>query len=293
MSDTPKASLIKLSNLLTDLEQDATTRHEAREAGIPLGAISGFPKIDRELNGAFAPGLHVLHGAPGTGKSALALQIAGSCGCPCLYLTAEMAPLECFRRHIARTTQTYLGKFKSGELHPKEVLRLARKAVETAPYLTLVDATTAPASISDLADFAEITRKQSGGGSHLLIVVDSVHSWVRGYSGEAEEYIALNEGLKGLRELAQRLNAAVLGIGERNRLAMKSGGLNASAGSRMFEYSAETVLDLDYWDEAKKEDSVTGEKRLKVTFSKNRNGSAGKTLSLTFKGGFQTFTETI
>jgi len=68
-----------------------------------------------------------MHGQPGTGKTAFALQVAAQCGFPCLYVTCEMAPLELLRRHTARVTRTYLNRFKSGELSPRESLELARR----------------------------------------------------------------------------------------------------------------------------------------------------------------------
>ncbi len=288
-NDQPKANLVYLHSLLDTLEADVKARHEAKEAGKALGPTTGLPKIDATLGGSLASGLHILHGQAGTGKSALALQIAASCGCPCLFLTAEMSTLECFRRIVCRTTRTFASHFKSGEMHPSKARELATRTIKTVPYLAFVDASTAPANMPDVMRFAQDVRKHGDGNQHLLIVVDSVHSWVRGWAGNLEEYEALNEGLKLLRQLSQTLDAAVLGIAERNR-ASKTGGLSASAGSRMFEYSAETVLDLDYKNDERKEADATGDKQLKLTFSKNRHGKTGYA-HITFNVDFQSFTE--
>ena len=186
-NDKPTANLVYLHSLLDTLEADVKTRHEAKAAGKPLGPITGIPKIDQTLGGSLATGLHVLHGAPGTGKCALALQIASSCGCPCIFLTAEMSTLECFRRIVCRTTRTYMSHFKSGEMHPSKARELAERTIKAVPYLAFVDASTAPADVPNMTRFAQDVRKQLGGGNqHLLIVVDSVHSWVRGWAGNLD-----------------------------------------------------------------------------------------------------------
>ena len=58
------------------------------------GRVStGFPGVDRSLNGGFSSGLYVLGAVPGLGKSTLALQIAHNVskqGVPALYFALEM-----------------------------------------------------------------------------------------------------------------------------------------------------------------------------------------------------------
>ncbi|HZU78107.1 MAG TPA: DnaB-like helicase C-terminal domain-containing protein, partial [Dehalococcoidia bacterium] len=98
--------LVRLGGLLCAWEAEAAAAHAARVAGRPRGAVTGLRTLDRELGGALAVGLHVLHAAPGIGKTSFALQAAASCGCPALFVTCEMSPLELFRRHTARVTNT-------------------------------------------------------------------------------------------------------------------------------------------------------------------------------------------
>lgn len=280
--------LFRLGDLLAQWEVDAAAAFDARTRGIPRGPISGFPHIDKELGGAFSPGLHVIHGQPGTGKTAFTLQVAAGCGCPCLYITCEMAPLELLRRHTARVTKTFLGRLKSGELAPADSLALAKKACAAAPQLALVDATQAFASPAYLRDSAIIAR---GDAAHLLVVVDSLHSWAESIPGQATEYETLNAGLVALRQLSHELRCPVVAVAERNRGSMNSGGLSAGAGTRKIEYGAETVLDLER-DPAKREDAA-GEVEVMVKFAKNRHGAAGKKVELLFHGGLQKFRETV
>jgi replicative DNA helicase len=197
-----------------------------------------------------------------------------------------MAPLELLRRLTARVTETYLGRLKSGEMRPADSLALARRAIEAAPLLHIVDATQAYASPVYLREVARIAK---GDARHLLIVVDSVHSWAESAPHGAQEYESLNDGLAALRALSHQLTCPVLAVAERNRGSMKEGGLSAGAGTRKIEYGAETVIDLQR-DEQAREDGA-GEVPVVAKFSKNRNGAAGKSVRLKFNGALQRFQE--
>lgn len=290
MEPTPDGPrLYPLNALLNAFTQDAQARYDAKQQGMPLGAQAGHPRLNREIGGAFAPGLHILHGAPGSGKSAFALQIAATCGCPCLYVTCEMAPLELLRRVTARVTKTYLGRFKSGDLPPAEAQRLACQACDKTPLLGLLDVTSAAAPPDILLTSAAAMRRADSANPHLLIIVDSVHSWVRGLpAATLTETEALIAGLDALRALAQRQNCALIGIAERNRASMKSEGQNAAAGTRVFEYAAETVFALAA---DKETPDANGIMPITLTIGKNRNGTPGKKITYQFHGATQTFTE--
>jgi len=237
--------------------------------------------------GALLSRLHIAHGVPGVGKTAFALQIAATCGCPCLLVTCEMAPLELLRRITARVTSTFLGKFKTGELAPALAGELARKAIKTTPALALLDATSAYATGARIVEAADATRRLAPENGHLLIVVDSLHSWSEG--GQGEEYVRLGEHLAALRQIAARLNCPILAISERNRASMDKGGLSAGAGHRGIEYAAETVLDLGCKLDAQPD--ANGEIEVTLKIEKNRNGAKGKKIGLKFNGALQRFRE--
>lgn len=287
--------LCLLADLLGEWQNEAEAAHEARTTQTLRGPVTGFKKLDEDLGGCLSPGLHIVHGQPGTGKTAFALQVAAQCGFSCLYVTCEMAPLELLRRHTARVTKTYLGRFKSGEIAPRESLELARRAIGAAPHLALVDATCAGAETAFLKQCLEIVRSRTleagADGRHVLVVVDSLHSWAEGVAaggraGEGSEYEVLNAALLGLRGLSHAAKCPILAISERNREGMKSGGMSAGAGTRKLEYGAESVMDLSRVDEREDAGSAVG---VTVRLVKNRGGAAGRETRFGFHGATQSF----
>ncbi len=285
----PAPRMVRLRDLLADWDADAEARHQAKQQGRPLGPVTGLGRLDAALGQALSPGLHILHGVPGAGKTAFALQTAALCGCPALYVSCEMTALELLRRITARVTGTFLQRFKTGELTPDYSGRMVREAAQAVPHLALLDATQAAVTPAQLLPLAEGARNLGPGVPHLLIVVDSLHSWAESLAGSAPEYEALNLGLSALRGVAARLNCPVLAVAERNRVSMDKGGLSAGAGSRKIEYGAESVIDLDVDKDAAED--ISGEKPVTLRIAKNRHGAAGPKLTLRFHGAMQRFTE--
>ncbi len=279
-----KAPLMLLRAVVGDLRDQADAAHAARLSGQPRGPVSGLKPLDRELGGAFEPGLHIVHGNAGAGKTAFALQVASSCAFPALFVSCEMSPVEILRRHTARVTETFLNRLRSGEMDGLAVEKLALKAVTSTPLLALMDATRDAAPLQHLFDCAQIVR---GEHAQLLVVVDSLHSWAQSLSAGLPEYESLNAGLSDLSHLARKLECPVLIVSERNRDSMKSGGINAGAGTRRIEYGAETVIDLDR--EAAAQETGAGETPVTLKLGKNRHGPADKKIPLFFHGALQRF----
>ena len=286
----PMLRPVRLKDLVDELVADATAAAQARAEGRPRGPVTGLPKLDELLGGYLAPGVHVIQGAPGDGKTAWVLQVASRCQSAALVVSCEMPILE---RLIARESNTFLGKLKDdkdGTLGPTAIERLARETAGRLPNLVLVDATLAHADPRTITDQAEGLREQAGTG-HVLVAIDSLQVWARGGAGQgASEYEAVSAGMVAARSIADELRAPVLVTSLRNRAGQKDGGgMHASKGSGDVEYGAETVMDLTREKEAKSD--AAGDVASTIAVHKNRHGEAGKPIPLKFCGRLQSFRE--
>ena len=292
-----KPRITILSDLVGEFVRDAEAARQAIESGRPRGPITGLHQVDQALGTYLVPGLHVLQGAPGCGKTAFALQTASDCVYPCLYVSAEMPLLELFRRLIARQTKTFLGRLKTGELGEREAQRLALSAIENLQHLALMDCTRAYADVETICTAAEGLREAMN-APHVLIVIDSLTVWAKAaVKNSADlmgvgEYEIINQGVLGCTNIAGYLQAPVLALSHRNRQGNKAeGGLHSAKGSGSIEYEAESVLDLEPADKGERQPNQSGDVKIRLTACKNRNGIPNISVPLLFNGRTQSFIE--
>jgi replicative DNA helicase len=284
-------TLYRLSSLVDEATADAEARYQSRQTGQLLGPITAIPSLTHQLGGSLTAGVHILHGSPGAGKTAFALQTAATCGFPALFVSCEMGPIELLRRIASRVTQTYLGKFKSGELTPSDARAAFIAAARSAEQLEILDATKAPLLPGTLETYARTLRDDHRTNSaHCMIVMDSIHSWASGWQSPISEYETLNEALDKIRQIASSLDMPALCVAERNRASMQLGGQSASAGSRRFEYGAESVIELNRNKDDSEPDSY-GDIPVNIKVSKNRHGVAAGKIEVLFNGRTQRFHE--
>ena len=288
--------LVRFSDLLGNVTEYAEAANMAHRTGTPRGPVTCIPSLTRALGGCLEVGTHVVLGAPGAGKTAFVMQTAAQCGFPSLFVTCEMSPRELLFRHTARVlhdqdprTRVTLSKLKSGSLSPEQVLDYVRQGIRAAPKLCLVDATRDAVSPSTIAELGSLAR---GDEKHLLIVIDSLHSWVSAYAEGLTEYEALGAGILALNRIAAELRCPVLYISERNRAHMKNGGQSSGAGNRKIEYGCEAELDmgLDPDNDAQKPDE-NGFVSYPMIVRKNRHGGRGREVQVKFLGPFQKFVD--
>jgi len=248
--------------------------------------VTGFAALDRALGGALPVGPSVTQGAPGTGKTCLAQQIAGQCGAAALFVAAEMRPVELFRRSIARTTYTALSDL--AELAGEEIRILAERTATALERFAMLDSSVEWATISDIR--AGVTElRQVLETNAVLVVVDSLQVWARNIPCAAGDYEQITAGVTQLRELAYELEVPLLLISHRNRAGQKQGGMYAAKGTGDVEYAAEVMLELETGTASQPDGR--GEVPVTLTVLKNRRGPAGATIRLKFAGATQRFRE--
>jgi replicative DNA helicase len=245
-----------------------------------------MPKLEESIGGFIPIGLSIMHGRPGSGKTALGNQLAAQAGCPALVVSLEMRFLELMHRNASRVTGEWIDKFRKHELEPSVWLDKMRKTVATLPQLRIVDATSRAVSMDSVRDMALATR---GDSKHLLIVIDSLHAWARRYRGNATEYDFLGVLITSLAAMAQDLNASVLAIAEQNRASRGSTGQDAATANGGIEYTGELVIALNRDSDAPPD--ADGERAVNATLAKNRHGEENTRVQLKFHGRTMAFRE--
>ncbi len=283
--DLDQPRLLPLATLRDEWIAFEEEAQAALREGRSLGPSIEQPRLSKALGGSWPIGFNVLLGQPGAGKTAFALQAAADAGCPALYVTVEMTPVELLRRTVARLSNTFLGKLKNHELSPETLRSKTEQALTHVPHLAIVDATRVWAPPDWLRNAALTVRQ---GHPHLLIVIDSLHSWAEGQPAPGSEYDVLNAAIASLRKLSMDLSCSVLAIVERNRAGMTAGGMFAGKGTSRIEYACETMLDLTCEKDAPFD--VRGEKTVQVKIEKNRSGDRAQ-CGMQFHGALQRFRE--
>ena len=269
------------------LEEAREARDEYQASGDPIrGVGTGIGRLD-EIIGGLQPGLTIISGGPGTGKTTLALQIgadAASEGVPTLYLTFENSPRQLVLKGMGRVGDVNPREIRRGTVPIKQTQRAAKKWRKKARRLGFIEGRSDlnPGQIRGKARrlMAQFTAEE------CLIVVDYLQlyakaaSFLRGSDGLRERVEQMGQRL---RELSMRLRSPVLAIASQSRAAGYSGGgsadLDTLKESGDLEYGADVVAILTEPDDRQATGSATP---VDLTVAKNRNGETGQ-VTLVFR----------
>lgn len=260
---------------------DAAARKVKRQAtGKPiLGISTGFFPLDELLNG-FEPGLHVLAGPPGAGKTTLALQMAfRACfeGAAALYVSFENSALSLIQKLLCSLAGIPGRDVVRGFADPEVLKSAAASHAEALSRLAVLEASGEVRAVEVRRKAVQVMRLSRAEG--CLVVVDYLqrmaHSF--GYDQLRHNVSAL---VGELRAMALRGGLAVLAISSQNRAsgsyADGSGraALDSLKESGDIEYAADSVMCLV----AARSDSVSASpaRAMELVVMKNRFGETGK-----------------
>ena len=263
------------------------------------GLLTGFPQLDRMLDGLKGGKLYILAARPSVGKTALALNIliniaqSKQITKPILFFSVEMSQKEIAARTLsffmhASTQQLSRGEVTSGQWNQ------ALKGVKSLGYsedggksnisLLMVD-DTSNITPNILASQARRVANTCGGLS--MIVVDYIQ-----LMGTDDRRMGTNRNLevaqvsRQLKILSKEYDCPVLALSQLNRQPDNRSGqkpqLSDLRDSGAIEQDADVVMFL--YKES--EDSVWR----KLSIAKNRSGEVGE-ITLDFKGAWTKFSE--
>lgn len=268
---------------------------------IPTGIVA----LDRLLaHGGWRPGVVLLGGMAGIGKSAFALHSAlhaAAAGHPVLYLSVEQSPMELLGRIFCRETRRPISDYWNRE---PEYLAAAQ-AVAHRLHLDRLYLRSDPFVVEDhlgtvgrLRQWAVAVAEEAG--RPPLIIVDYLQ---RMRPPEAERRLDLHRQISmaglGLRQLARDLSSPVLAISSVNRQSYdKPASLDAFKGSGDLEYDADVCILLRFAASSDEEAKAMAEASgvVPVTLSlvgKNRYGptNAEDPIRLDFDRSYGSFRE--
>ena len=275
-------------DLVPGVLEDVEEAREAYQANGDhvTGVRSGLKRLD-EILGGFQPGLTILSGGPGTGKTTLALQMAAdvsSSGVPALYVTFENSPEQLTMKGIAAAGTLNSRDVKRGRVPVEKVKAAAQTWQRKAERLAIIEGR------------PDLTRGQIRGkarrlmnrfgAERCLIVVDYLQLYakaaedLRGLSSLRERVEDMGNQL---RDVGMRLRSPVLALASQHRGANYGKGGSANLDtlkeSGDLEYSADAVAFLTETEERM---ATSPARALDLTVAKNRHGETG-TVELIFR----------
>lgn len=245
----------------------------------------GLKLLDRDTEGLHRGQLIVLSARPGSGKSALALQITNHVireGYKAMYLPLEMTEYETFQRMIIQEQVVY--NAQEAKRPTTEQLRDIRSFLDELENSGLFSMYY---GMNQLQDIEKRVKEEQP----FLVVVDQLTQVEPGVKVKdiREKYLRITNTLK---RLALQENVCILALHQLNRASTerKKPGIENLAESDSVGRDADVVLILNSDDE---EEAMFNELRqTELIIAKNRQGAIGGKITLQFSGNRYTFFET-
>ncbi|MBU1127216.1 MAG: replicative DNA helicase [Patescibacteria group bacterium] len=195
-----------------------------KTAGGLRGVATGFKDLDNTLAGMQASNLLILAARPGTGKTALALNIAQYVSVkdkkPVGFFSLEMSKEELVDRLLVSQADIDAWRLKTGKLDENDFSKLSDAMGVMAESTLFIDDTPA---LSVLEMRTKARRLMSENGLSLIIVdYLQLASSIRQRDNRVQEVSEISQGLKNL---ARELKVPVLAISQLSRAVESRGGV--------------------------------------------------------------------
>ncbi len=311
-----------IPNKVNELQQQARfqltdfAKIDTWEKNIQIGrkAIStGWDSLDNALDGGLYEGLYVIPGTPGTGKTALALQMAFQIAQQqqdVLYISMEMGEEEIYERHISRISYQLFwhdekNRHKAKTVHSmiqegKTVAQARDVFKKVAPYLR-TECSVGTTDADDIRHIVEIYEYELN--SFPVVFIDYLQI-LKAHDTHMTDKQAVDYNVLRLKQLSRDFKIPVVILSSMNRMSYSDIiSMAALKESGAIEYTADVCLGLQHANmEQIKTGTSTGkaektirqmkgksERDMEIIILKNRNGKIGAELSFSYYAMFHYF----
>ena len=289
---------------------------DAWEKNIRTGrkAIStGWASLDKALDGGLYEGLYVIPGTPGTGKTALALQMAFQIARQkqdVLYISMEMGEEEIYERHISRISYQLFWhdektRHKAKTVHSiiqegKTVAQARDVFRKVAPYLR----TKCSVGTIDADDIRRIVETYEYELNSLPVIFIDYLQILKAHDPHMTDKQAVDYNVLRLKQLSRDFKIPVVILSSMNRMSYSDIiSMVALKESGAIEYTADVCLGLQLANmeqikagtsNGKAEKAIRqmkgkAERDMEIVVLKNRNGKIGSELSFSYYAMFHHF----
>lgn len=257
---------------------EALRRQRETTGSAIVGVTTGLRKLDELLNG-LGTGLYILAGAPGAGKTTLALQLALHAArhqVPAIYVTYENSPANLVGKALCATAGVSASDVDRGFANLAALRAAEFELGGVMPYLAIIDGTSRLTVAEVRAKALQAMNRHKAG--RCLIVFDYLQRAAHnlGFEGLRHNVSAL---AGELRDLANRLGSPVLALSSQSRSGGNYGQGSGSANldslkeSGDLEYSADAVMFLK---QSAERAAMAPARAVDLVLAKNRFGDVGQ-----------------
>lgn len=291
---------LHISEMLPEVVSLIKLARKNRELGIPRGVATGFYELDELTGGWQKSNLIILAARPGTGKTAMALNLAINAASnirqqtPVAFFSMEMRCEELAYRLLSLTSGVGLGKILDGNLNDKEMDKIIREGVDFLMGCPIFFDDEAGLNMFNFRSKCRRLVVQENVG---MIIVDYLQL-MRGHDRAMNREQEISKISREMKTLAKELNVPIIALSQLNRNSESRGGgrpmLSDLRESGAIEQDADLVMFLSKPDYHNTQDGDLRENNrdtilVDLTIAKHRNGQTGE-IRLHFQGAYQKFT---